>query len=589
MANRKRGLPKVSIVIPVYNGANFMREAIDSALRQTYKNIEVIVVNDGSNDDGETDMIAKSYGRKIRYYQKQNGGVSTALNLAIGKMTGEYFSWLSHDDTYEPEKIERQIDYLVKNDMIGEKVILYSDYKLMGKKGKFLANCVKDHNELVNKPEYALLKGNVNGITLLIPKAAFSDHGLFDTNLRCTQDYDLWRRMFRTYRPVHMTGLVTNTRIHARQDTNANPLVVSEGNKLYMELINDLSVRDIRRLERSEYIFYKEMADFLKSTPYNEAQKYCQQQVDSIYEARSNEFSEADYLVSVIIPTYNRVNETIRAIKSALAQTYKNIEVIVVDDGSTVSIKPIKELAKKNKKIRLIELGKNLGASTARNTGIKEAKGEYVAFLDSDDEFIKGKIEKQAKLMYVTNCIMSHASYQRNMDNSKVVVHSGRDVGNISKRLIASCQIALPTVMLNRAAILKGKLFFDTNLEIGEDVCYWLSILKGNYLEGIDEPLTIVHTGTANAAYNTDKQIVGQKSVLKYVLNDEYYSIYDTEICRLCDHFSYYVKAKYGLDVNQESAGMVEKVIDTMKAGGVRLLLKKSVKKIGRVIRRLGG
>ena len=70
--------PLVSIVIPVYNGANYMREAIDSALAQTYENKEIIVVNDGSSDNGETDRIAKEYGDRIRYILKQNGGVSSA-------------------------------------------------------------------------------------------------------------------------------------------------------------------------------------------------------------------------------------------------------------------------------------------------------------------------------------------------------------------------------------------------------------------------------------------------------------------------------------------------------------------------------
>ena len=89
--------PMVSIIIPVYNGANYLREAIDSALAQTYSNFEVIVVNDGSNDGGETDRIATSYGEKIRYFRKENGGVASALNMGIKHMKGDYFSWLSHD------------------------------------------------------------------------------------------------------------------------------------------------------------------------------------------------------------------------------------------------------------------------------------------------------------------------------------------------------------------------------------------------------------------------------------------------------------------------------------------------------------
>lgn len=101
--------PKVSIVIPVYNGANYLKEAIDSALAQDYGNYEVIVVNDGSNDSGETEKIALSYGDKIRYLKKENGGVATALNFAIEKAEGEYVSWLSHDDAYFSNKLSSQI------------------------------------------------------------------------------------------------------------------------------------------------------------------------------------------------------------------------------------------------------------------------------------------------------------------------------------------------------------------------------------------------------------------------------------------------------------------------------------------------
>ena len=109
-------MPLVSIVIPVYNGSNYMREAIDSALAQDYENKEIIVVNDGSTDGGATEEIALSYGDSIRYLHKENGGVSSALNLGIANMRGEYFSWLSHDDRYLPHKVSDIMSILEKYD-----------------------------------------------------------------------------------------------------------------------------------------------------------------------------------------------------------------------------------------------------------------------------------------------------------------------------------------------------------------------------------------------------------------------------------------------------------------------------------------
>ncbi|TFG59465.1 MAG: glycosyltransferase family 2 protein, partial [Deltaproteobacteria bacterium] len=80
--------PLVSIVIPVYNGSDYLREAVDSAMAQTYADVEVLVVNDGSDDGGKTEAIALSYGDRIRYFRKENGGVASALNLGVREMRG---------------------------------------------------------------------------------------------------------------------------------------------------------------------------------------------------------------------------------------------------------------------------------------------------------------------------------------------------------------------------------------------------------------------------------------------------------------------------------------------------------------------
>ncbi len=264
--------PLVSIVIPVYNGANYIEEAINSALNQTYKNIEIIIVDDGSKDN--TEEIIKKYKDKVRYYKKENGGVATALNLAINKMKGEYFSWLSHDDLYFPDKIEKQVEYLrhCKN----KKIVLFSNYILINENGRLIGNpVIIKHNMIKKKQEYCLLRGSVNGITILIPKEAFQKCGNFNVNLKCTQDYDLWAKFLKKYQFVHMRDILSQTRIHELQDTNKNPLAITEGDELWTNLINDIPDKRKKELEGSLYNFYYKMAIHLKDAPYAKTLNMC--------------------------------------------------------------------------------------------------------------------------------------------------------------------------------------------------------------------------------------------------------------------------------------------------------------------------
>jgi glycosyltransferase involved in cell wall biosynthesis len=267
----------------VYNGANYLAEAVDSALAQTYNNIEIIVINDGSNDGGETERIAKSYGTKIKYYAKDNGGVASALNLGVEKMTGSYFSWLSHDDKYLPGKIEKQIDFLstLKGDK--RRIVLYSDYELIDPNGKLIERRVQDHKMLENSPIYGLLRGIVNGITMLIPREVFVTHGDFNVALQCTQDYDMWFRIFDDYKFTHQQEILSQTRIHPNQDTNANPAAVSEGNVLWVRMMNELSDDKKRAAEGGSLAkFYLEMVKFMRHTPYRVAERHCKSELDRV-------------------------------------------------------------------------------------------------------------------------------------------------------------------------------------------------------------------------------------------------------------------------------------------------------------------
>jgi len=592
MTQKKTELPLVSIIIPVYNGSNYLRYAIDSALKQTYKNLEIIVINDGSSDKGRTEKIAKSYGDKIKYIYKENGGVSTALNLAIEEMAGEYFSWLSHDDTYEPNKVEAEIDYLRENGLLHQKAIVYSDYYLIDVRGKVLSKAIKNHEELVEKPEYALLKGNINGLSLLIPKSAFDEHGGFDTSLKATQDYELWRKMARTYELVHIPEILVSTRSHAKQVTNTSPRVITEGNELYLGLINDVSKARREELEGSEYCFFEELADFYKYTPFSDVEKYCRDQLQELLETSKAEISSRK--VSVIIPFYNNAQETIRALDSVLKQSHKNIEIILVDDGSSIGADEIKKHIQNKSSVKLVQQAKNTGVSAARNRGLIEASGEFIAFLDSDDEFATDKVKTQLAYMIASRAPMSHTSYTRNMESELTTIHSGVDRGHCQRKLMYSCPIATPTVMLNAKWLKASGIRFNENIGIGEDTIFWLQIAKNNYIVGIDEPLTMVHTDDESHAYDTNKQIIGLKNIIKFLLNDGYYSRFDQEIARLMvpytDFVAIHAPEEGSIDSilanynNKLSRGVVKFIYFTRHEGLV-YTVGRSARKAAKIIR----
>ena len=268
--NKKNNFkPKVSIIIPVYNGANYMKEAINSALAQTYKNIEIIVVNDGSNDNGKTRKIAQSYGNKIKYFEKENGGVSSALNFGIKKMNGEYFSWLSHDDLIDKNHIEKLIEYLSYEGT--DYHIPYVNFKIIDNKSKIKFDKTveaqlycSDYKISLIKNNYTLLTGEINGGSVLIPKKAFDEFGNFNEEERITQERDMWSRLIKKYKFINVPYDTASIRIHETQVTKNTENIAQVTSKKNMEIINNLKEEQILSTESSIDYFYKYILSFYK-------------------------------------------------------------------------------------------------------------------------------------------------------------------------------------------------------------------------------------------------------------------------------------------------------------------------------------
>lgn len=246
--------PRVSIIIPVYNGANYLDESIKSALAQTYQNLEIIVVNDGSTDMGATEKIAQSFGDKIRYFHKENGGVSSALNLGVQMMTGSYFSWLSHDDLYEKTKIEDQVRMVAahgEGDTIiacNARVLFESGIK---KSGPINKNIFKYFDIFLA----IAADVGLNGCTLLIPKKAFLESGGFNPDLPVTQDYDLWFRLYYEYNykfALLEKDLVVYRRHQEQDSVKKEQLSIKAGDDLHYDILNTVKYEEFKKFLQDE-------------------------------------------------------------------------------------------------------------------------------------------------------------------------------------------------------------------------------------------------------------------------------------------------------------------------------------------------
>lgn len=185
---------KVSIVLPTYNGAEYIRQSIDSCLNQTYKNIELIIVDDGSTD--KTHEIVKSYrDKRIKFIQhKKNNGLPNALNTGFANAIGDYLTWTSDDNFYVKEALEKMLSFLKAKNCD----FVYCDY-----------NIIKDDNlsnQNLNKLSANVRLENANhiGPCFLYSKRVKKIIGNYDPDTELAEDYDYWIRVSKKFTMFHL-------------------------------------------------------------------------------------------------------------------------------------------------------------------------------------------------------------------------------------------------------------------------------------------------------------------------------------------------------------------------------------------------
>ena len=194
-------------------------------------------------------------------------------------------------------------------------------------------------------------------------------------------------------------------------------------------------------------------------------------------------------LVSIITPSHNSMQFIPETIDSVMNQTYQNWELIIIDDHSQDnSVETVEKYLEKDNRIKLIKLIENSGPAVARNRGIQEAKGRYIAFLDSDDMWMPDKLSKQLSFMQNHHISLSFAGYYRIKEEDGAIIDYVSALKSVDyKELLKQNVIGSLTAMYDTDIL--GKVYMP-EIRKRQDFALWLKILKKiPYARGLDEPL----------------------------------------------------------------------------------------------------
>ena len=343
--------PQISVVMPAHNSAGTVREAIESILRQTFQDFEFIIIDDASTDD--TGAIIQAFDDpRIRLIRNaENLGATKSLNKGMDVARGKYIARMDADDLSLPHRFETQFNFLEN----------HPDYALVG--SSYLQMDGKDNvislvRVLLEDREIkeGLKKQNWFGHgSVMMRKSALQRVGGYDEKFIFAQDYDLWLRVAEKYKMANIDE------------------------PLYCWRLRDSGISKARQEEQRYYA----------ALALSEAVKRSGKGVSS---------KSIGPKVSVILPTYNRPEKLVEAIKSVLEQSYQNFEIIVINDAGA-DVENIISFLNQRKNITYMKHSQNRGLAAARNSGIKVARGKYIAYLDDDDIYYPDHIESLVRFL----------------------------------------------------------------------------------------------------------------------------------------------------------------------------------------------
>ena len=383
----------ISIIVPIYNTDCYLRQCLDSIINQSYKNFEVLLVNDGSVDDSA--MICKEFAEKdsrIRYFEKENGGVSSARNLGLKNVKGNYITFVDSDDWIEENYLEVLYNALKENE-VDVAISTHKDFN-MDDNLYYLPFYSEEqlHTLDIGKvsrdeflelfPELSSLNHDFNCAVSKLFKADVVKNLLFDESINYGEDLDFFFNLYLNVSSIYYVNQPTY--IYRQHQTSASnncleSHAISEI-RIYEKILKkimEIGILNHSYIEKFKIILYFRLSQFPDSQVLKSYESFISVMSDSVMYSQS--------LISIIVPIYNVENYLRMCLDSIEHQTYSNIEVLLINDGSPDSSGEIcQEYVARDSRFHYFEK-ENGGLSDARNYGIERSNGKYLTFIDSDD------------------------------------------------------------------------------------------------------------------------------------------------------------------------------------------------------------
>ena len=454
---------KISVIMPTYNAEEYLDESIKSIQNQTYGDFELLIIDDNSND--RTRDIVNFYAEKDSRIKLINGpqkGIAEALNKGIDIAKGEYIARMDADDISLPERFQKQNCFLDNNpeiDIVGTWFESFPDGKIYKHPAKVT---------YVNMLQYCC----IGHPTIMFRKKSFDKYNLrYNSDYYC-EDYELWSRAIRYLNFYNLQEVLLKYRQHPNKLSLDQEHLHQAEIKLKENMLNFLTNEP-------------ELKTALKNVIFAEAKKNTAKEIIQNIFSVTNEKNtklikimgikirikrKIKPLLSVIIPIYNTEKYLAQCLKSVTNQTYKNIEIICINDGSTDnSMDILRKFAESDERIIIINTP-NQGMASSWNIGLKIAKGEYITFVDSDD-YIEPNTYKRV-LKYATKndivCwgikIQSEYDYPQKSDDQNYYKIRFKGHKKLNNNIIFSMDCSSCNKIFKRSIITEYKLKFPNGL-----------------------------------------------------------------------------------------------------------------------------